>query len=77
MMKPLHLASQGAGLLGRGLRELANSLAAGFELLGLALYWLCLHLVLGALLTTKLIMLALNRGRISRHRRPPEDGTGA
>jgi hypothetical protein len=66
MMRPSHLASQGAGLLGRGLRETAESLAAGLELLGLGLYWLWLHLFLGALLLTKLVLTVLGpRGRSS------------
>ncbi|MGH2691864.1 MAG: hypothetical protein ACRDHM_05105 [Actinomycetota bacterium] len=59
MMKPSHLAAQGADLLGRGVREVADSLAAGIELLGLGVYWLWLHLVLGSLLITKLVLLAL------------------
>ena len=69
MMKPSHLAPQGAGLLGRGMREVAKSLAAGLELLALGLYWLWLHLVLGTLLITKLALLALRGGRAITSRR--------
>lgn len=70
MMKPSLLTSQGAGLLGRALREVADSLAAGFGLLGLALYWLWLHLVLGALLITRLALTALKSSRGDAPRRP-------
>ncbi|MGH2710137.1 MAG: hypothetical protein ACRDH9_02905 [Actinomycetota bacterium] len=62
MMRPSHLAAQGADLVGRGVREVADSLAAGVELLGLAAYWLWLHLVLGALLITRLALLLLRAG---------------
>jgi hypothetical protein len=71
MMKPSHLAAQGAGLLGRGLREVADSLAAGLELARLALTWVALHIALGALIITKIVLLAV-RGEgstASTHRR--------
>ena len=68
MMRPSHLAAQGADLVGRGLREIADSLAAGVELLGLAVYSFWLHLVLGALLLTKLVLLVLKG---DRHRPRP------
>ncbi|MGH2691867.1 MAG: hypothetical protein ACRDHM_05120 [Actinomycetota bacterium] len=71
MMRPPHLAAQGAGLLSRSLREVADSLAAGFELLGLGLTWFVLHVALGALVITKLVLLAV-RGAgptASGHRR--------
>ena len=71
MMKPSHLAAQGAGLLGRSLREVAYSLAAGVWLLGLAVYSFWLHLVLGALLLTKLVIGSLGpRPRAARRPRP-------
>ena len=62
MMRPSHLAAQGADLVGRGLREVTESLVAGFQLLGLAVYSLWLHLVLGALLLTKLALLVVRLG---------------
>jgi hypothetical protein len=61
-MKPSQLASQGAGWLGRGLGEIADSLVAGFQLLGLGLYSFWLHLVLGALLLARFALAILRHG---------------
>ncbi|MGH2710135.1 MAG: hypothetical protein ACRDH9_02895 [Actinomycetota bacterium] len=70
MMRPSHLAAQGADLLDRGLREAGASLAAGVELLGLAAYSLWLHLVLGALVIFRLALLVLGGDRGAAPRRP-------
>lgn len=58
-MRPSHLAAQGAGLLDRALREVTVSFAAGAQLVRLALAWFSLHVALGALVITKLVLLAL------------------
>ena len=75
MMRPSHLAAQGADLIDRGLRETGDSLAAGVELLGLAVYSFWLHLVLGALLLTKLVIGSLGPRR--RAGRRPRPGAGS
>lgn len=61
MMRRPRLATHGADLLGRGVREVADSLAAGIELVGLGLYLFWLHLVLGTLLIAKLVLSAVRR----------------
>lgn len=70
MMRPSHLAAQGAGMLGRVLRETTDSFAAGVELVRLVLTWFALHLALGALVITKLVLAAIQDGRPTGPGRP-------